>query len=785
MNQTKISVFKELLLSKDVPYIVPIEKVFERIRVGKSKDLIQKIRTSTNTEEKRLLKNQLPCIIFGGEFRERNKNGLVNHSGLMVVDFDKYPNDAAMFDHLHELKKNHHFVSLFVSPSGNGLKGVVKIPIADKITHEKYFKEFNKKFEYQYFDKANCNVDRVCFESHDPDIYINYDAELFNPILIEQGFTVTEKIPLIPITNEDKIIEFIMKFDWKKDFVEGERNGFIFDLAGAFCEYGVNKNTAENYILNNVVIGDFSETEAKNAIGSAYKKRQFSSKYFEDYGTIDKIKTDLKKGKKEVIEKYNIEEDVYNEIKEVSEAEDFWFLNDKSKVSINPLKYKFFLERNGYKKHFPNESEKPTFVFIESNKVEVTSVSKIKDFVLDYLIERNEIQVWNYVASFQNLFSEQYLSMLESIDLMMLSDTRLKSYISFKNGILEVSKDHINLIDYIDVDGYVWKSHILDRDWITLDNFDNDYKTFINNISNNEPFAIECVLGYLLSTYKNRSNNKAIILNDEIISNNPEGGTGKGLFVQGLSQIRKTSIIDGKQFDGKKSFAYQTVSIDTKILVFDDVKKNFDFEDKFSLVTEGMTLERKNKDAIKLNVHDSPKLLLSTNYAIKGEGNSHDRRRHEIEIAQYYGKDLTPDDEFKRQLFDEWDLSDFQNFDNYMVSCLQFYLSSGLVKQNAKNIKLRKFIAESNMDFYEWILDKGNFVLNNRNDKSEMFNAFINENKDYSHYLKRNTFNIWVNKYANFIGAKFEQGSSNGLKWFGIFEKGVEVKEDENNDIAF
>ena len=252
-----------------------------------------------------------------------------------------------------------------------------------------------------------------------------------------------------------------------------------------------------------------------------------------------------------------------------------------------------------------------------------------------------------------------------------------------------------------------------------------------------------------------------------------------------MSQIRNTSIIDGKQFDSKKSFAYQTVSLDTKILVFDDVKKNFDFEDKFSLVTEGMTLERKNKDAIKLNVHDSPKIVMSTNYAIKGEGNSHNRRRHEIEIAQYYGKDLTPDEEFGKQLFDEWDLLEFQKFDNYMVYCLQMYLKSGLVHQNAKNIKLRKFIVETNMDFYEWISDFENFPINKRNDKSQYFNAFINDNKDYDKWLKRNRFNIWIQKYANYKDYDFEQGSSNGLKWFALYEKGVDKNLEENNDIDF
>ena len=784
LSQIQISVFKDLFKSKDVPYIVPLEKVLHRIKVGKSKDLIEQIRKLPKSKEQDLLKQKLPCILFSGEFSERSKNGLVNHSGMMIVDFDKYPTKDIMWDHLHELKKNKTFVSLFISPSGNGIKGVVKIPISDKLEHEKYFKEFNKINNYDFFDISNCNVDRVCYESFDPDIYINYNAEIFNPTIIDRGFTVHEKIPLIPITNEDKIIDFIMKFDWKKDFVEGERNAFIFDLAGSFCEYGISESTALGYIFNNIVTGEFSEIETKTTIKSAYKRRSFNSKFFEDYTKIDNIRNDFKKGKDAVIKKYNIEEDVYNELKEVVEHDDFWFFDKKEKVGIDTLKYKLFLERNGFKKYFPNDSQKPTWVKIDSNKISETSVEKIKDFVLKYLLDRSEIEVWNYCAKYQNLFSESFLLMLESVDLLLLKDTKFKSFIAFKNGILEVTKKDANLIDYIDIDGYIFESQIIQRDFIELEIFKNEYQLFIANISAKEPSAMECAIGYLLSTYKNKMNNKAVILNDEVISDNPEGGTGKGLFVQGLRQIRNVSILDGKTFDDKKSFPYQTVSPETQVLIFDDVKKNFDFETKFSLVTEGITLERKNKDAIKLKVEDSPKMVISTNYAIKGEGNSHDRRRHEIEIAQYYGKKLTPFDEFGRQLFDDWDLLEFQKFDNYMVFCLQSYLQKGLISQEGKNIKMRKLIAESCMEFYEWVSDTQNVGLNLRLDKAQYFNAFTTEYKDFQKWLTRKKFNIWVQKYCSFIDAKYLSGSSNGIHWFTI-QTDVNFKEEENDGIEF
>ena len=330
-------------------------------------------------------------------------------------------------------------------------------------------------------------------------------------------------------------------------------------------------------------------------------------------------------------------------------------------------------------------------------------------------------------------------------------------------------------MDFIDIDGYIWEDQIIKRDFNFSDDTENDYKEFINNISDSKPLPIESTIGYLLHTYKSKRDNKAVILNDEVISDNPEGGTGKGLFVQGLRQIRKVSILDGKTFDDTKSFPYQTLSQDTQILVFDDVKKNFDFEKRFSLVTEGITLERKNKDAIKLSVEESPKMLISTNYAIKGEGNSHDRRRYELEIAQYYGKDLTPYQEFKRELFDEWSIDDFIKFDNYIVYCLQVYLNNGLITQNAKNLELRKFIAESSMEFYEWASDKENLPIGVRNDKVLYFDNFTNEYKDFNKWLTRKRFNIWVKKYANYKGLKYDDGTSNGQRWF-ILGKELETE---------
>ena len=768
MNLTEISIFKRIF-DTSVPYHIALEKALERVRVGKSKEKIDRIRGGEN------VKDQLPAICFSGKFSQRKKNGLTNHSGLMVLDFDKYKDQKTMKQQRKIILKNKHLVALFISPSGNGLKAIIKIPKSTAEEHEKYFKSFIKEFDYPNIDTSGCNVDRVCYESYDPDIYINYECKVYNPTLEDEGFTVYEKQQLIPVTNEDDIIKRITEWNWVKDFNVGERNVFVYNLSSTFCEFGINETSAEAYF--NTVYGtskDFTAKELTNTVKNAYKSRQFNSRYFEDYQKIERVRNDLKLDNEEIKKRHHgLNDDTIEALREHKEIADFWYfelVKGKQVCRIDSLKFKYFLERTGgFNKYFPNGSHKPNFVKITSNQVEDTSPDVLKDFVLDYLLnKKSEIDVWNYAVNYSQLFSDNHLTFLNTIKLDFFRDTKDKCLLAFRNGVVEITGDKIEVKEFLDYDGYIWKEQIIDHDFEKTEINDNDYKDFIDKISNNKPDPFYSAIGYMIHTYKNKMNNKALILNDEVISDNPEGGTGKGLFVQGLKQVRKTAILDGKSFDDKKSFPYQTVSQDVNILVFDDVKKNFDFESKFSLVTEGMTLERKNKDAIKLTVEESPKLIISTNYAIKGEGNSHNRRRHELEISQFFNGELTPYDHYGRQLFDDWDLEENNRFFNFMIFCVRFYLKNGLLKQDAVNIDLRKFIAETSMEFYEWASDLENMPLDERLNKKDVFDYFVGEYQDFKKFLSRKKFIIWCKKLAKFKKIEYSEGNTNGSRWFEL-----------------
>jgi hypothetical protein len=120
-----------------------------------------------------------------------------------------------------------------------------------------------------------------------------------------------------------------------------------------------------------------------------------------------------------------------------------------------------------------------------------------------------------------------------------------------------------------------------------------------------------------------------------------------------------------------------------------------------------------------------------------------------------------------------------------MVRCLQTYLNKGLVPQQAKNLDMRKFIAETSMEFHEWITETDNFPLNNRNDKAGSFDKFIFEYKDYSKWLSRKKFNIWVKKYASFIKAEYKDGITQGQRWFEIVSDETQSENNTNDEAPF
>ena len=152
------------------PFYVSVEESLDRIRQGKIKDKIDHLRSITDPKEAKKYKTEnLPCILFAGQFSARNDASLMSHSGYCILDFDHI--DPAEYKKL--LSPYQWVKAMFVSPSGDGLKVVAKIP-EDSEKHRGYFRGIQKKLAYlPGFDSTSINLSRICFESYDPEIYIN------------------------------------------------------------------------------------------------------------------------------------------------------------------------------------------------------------------------------------------------------------------------------------------------------------------------------------------------------------------------------------------------------------------------------------------------------------------------------------------------------------------------------------------------------------------------------------------------------------------------------------
>lgn len=180
-----ITIFKDFNETK-TPHYLPIEKVLQRIKDCKIQTKIDELRNEPNEKRRGQLKKMLPCICFSGKFTSRSDKTITEHSGYIILDFDKLDN-AEEFK--NNLKRFSFIYSAFISPSGNGVKAVAKIP-ANIEKHRGYYRGILKVFPE--LDSTSINESRICFESVDKNLWINEQVEEFTDYVEEETKKIKE-----------------------------------------------------------------------------------------------------------------------------------------------------------------------------------------------------------------------------------------------------------------------------------------------------------------------------------------------------------------------------------------------------------------------------------------------------------------------------------------------------------------------------------------------------------------------------------------------------------------
>lgn len=448
--------------------------------------------------------------------------------------------------------------------------------------------------------------------------------------------------------------------------------------------------------------------------------------------------------------------------------------NGNPKVTIEKTKLLAFWENLGYRK-----------LILKSGKYELVKVSEnsIVEIVEDYRLAdevRNYLETLNHQTVFEEFLKKDYASNsliknLKAIKINFSTGNSDEAHFFYKNGVAKISKLNQSIIPYNEYDGFIWKNQIVDRVFNpSADYKKSEYASFINKLAGQDSIrfkSLRTIIGYLLHSYKDPSNSPAIILLDEDMDLSQEiakGGKGKSLFAKGIGLVVSYYFKEGKNLN--KNFLFSGLENHHKVIFFDDVKKDFDFENLFAVITGDFSFEKKFKNEEVMPFSESPKILISSNYMVSGvRGYSEERRKVEFEISSYYGSHLTPIEDFGHRLFDDWDEVEWSKYDCFMLYCCKEYLINGLIRPESINLIDNKLKIETNPKFVEF-MDR-EIKEDGKIDKRELLNQFKEKYNPDFFSLTPNQFSKWLSTWADFRGHKSDIKKSNGKQYFKIVMK--------------
>lgn len=213
-----------------------IEDLIEAVRSDEYKEPVVRLRQMlANGDEDGYseAKRSLPAVSISGACDGRRKaavaEGRFKHSGFIQIDLDGKDNVGWSVEEIREiLQAEPRIVAAFVSPGGDGVKGIARVP-ADPATHlgsfiaaRNHFKSFNLTI-----DEACKDPVRLCFVSYDPSAWVDLSREaVFEPVVVPAtapvmsfpvkngGLILREKHGSFPAPPQSGIHTWLMQAAW-------------------------------------------------------------------------------------------------------------------------------------------------------------------------------------------------------------------------------------------------------------------------------------------------------------------------------------------------------------------------------------------------------------------------------------------------------------------------------------------------------------------------------------------------------------------------------------------
>lgn len=273
---------------------ISISDVVEFIRNPKQKTLriVEEVRRLVALGDKKSedqateIKKGLAAVTLSGTFERRNKASLVNHSGLITIDFDKLTPDE-LDTAWTKLTTDPHVIIAFRSPSGAGIKGAVRVPVPESdaghlsawFACERYFKETHGLT----LDPSGKDVCRLCYFSHDADCFHNesalrLDTSHWQPV---PPSTPSQRNSEIPPPDASRQLKAPKPEGWI--FLPSGPTGNLASAESVFAALA----TSERYYVHGGRVVELTESSTLKIV-----EPEFLRSAIDEYGVVAKWKSD-------------------------------------------------------------------------------------------------------------------------------------------------------------------------------------------------------------------------------------------------------------------------------------------------------------------------------------------------------------------------------------------------------------------------------------------------------------------------------------------------------------
>jgi len=482
-------------------------------------------------------------------------------------------------------------------------------------------------------------------------------------------------------------------------------------------------------------------------------------------------------------------------------------------IVIKKVKFVEKLKSLGFRR-FDLKGVEKKYVRIEKNTIEEVTENFIVDAFFQFVENLQPYEHSNGETSItinseiikDKLFNalEMYFKpalfnrMLNDKPIVLKQDNANEKFFFYQNCWVTVSRFGYEVNDYADLDGYVWKDMILPRTFTAPEenNLPCYFDRFFANITNHDKdriTSLKTILGYNMhSFYKGKL--KATIFTDAKISEDgePNGRTGKGILCKAMGNMLNANMkestvyvsINGREYDPKNINKHQACNLDTRLLHIEDIFNNYNIENSFNDITEGLMVRKLFTPAFRIQ----SKIIFTTNKTILIQGESSKDRVIQFELSEHYSSNYDPSMEFKHWFFDDWDIKEFNRFDLFMFDCCAVYFATGLKEAEAINLRIKTLQDHTSIEFVRFMDDLlkkretitysletfGNsqqheFKIDNEEQiiKTMFFEIFKTLNKDFNNArFKQNTFTKWVRMYCRNLSIQFKEDRTNGKDYF-------------------